>query len=402
MSYAAKGMAVMVCALWAQTIYSQSVTPLAITAAAPQPGGARAVIQYVARGFAANDPIYVKRAVNVGKTSVANVIKKRAFSPWGAAITIAITAAGYYLDSTTEEIYTNGLGPGTAPDINGPGWTSCSLYCTQNNSISDKENQCSNGGQVPVYTVTIGQCGFPTSDWDTVNTYTNTAEPCPASPGTWDSTAQTCGGAPIATEDDVENVVVPEIAPSAWPDLFTNPETGLPDVATVPELAEPIPDIMSDVIAETDADPATVADTDPLTGDTGSETFADSSDIGVISDARQDIPDTGTNNQSGEQTPEDYTFSANPGVFDPTVDVPQKNSLTGVFDGIQTDVDAFASTVGVSAVAGACSVAVPVDLGAGIVNSDIDFCAWQPQFSEIGTIILGFAYLTAGLMVMRV
>lgn len=69
--------------------------------------GATASVKYVAMN-AANQSVYAMRAVEVGKASIANVVKTRSFTPWGVGFAVAITAAGYFLDSETGDVYLPG------------------------------------------------------------------------------------------------------------------------------------------------------------------------------------------------------------------------------------------------------------------------------------------------------
>lgn len=208
---------------------------------------------------AANQSVYAVRAVDIGKASVANAVRTRAFTPWGLGLVAAITAAGYILDDgqikgSTLEGYTEGYywrssfyGHAITPD-------DAAQKHSQGFNSQNNRNSYPTG-----YTFTseteIRTTIFDPATNQTFNT-TFRLEPCtgvtPACPATAPA------GAPVS--DDLIFDVFNALPPSAQMDVLTDPLTGFPDAATIPEFQQAADSISSNWNANNDGDPATVPD----------------------------------------------------------------------------------------------------------------------------------------------
>lgn len=82
---------------FASNSHAATFAAQAVFKAVPTTTGAIVSTEYAAMK-AANQAVYAVRAVEVGKASVAAVVRQRSFTPWGVALTVAIVAAGYILE----------------------------------------------------------------------------------------------------------------------------------------------------------------------------------------------------------------------------------------------------------------------------------------------------------------
>lgn len=223
--------------------------------------GATAATKYAAM-TAANQSIYAMRAVNVSKSSIANVVRTRAFTPWGIALTVALTAAGYALNDSDDSISTE-------------------------TAASQELGICEYGGQTG-WTVT--QCldwsashiGIPQSSL----TFHSYAAPNKYRYGINGSAVVVVwvapyylgandprGGSSLADDDSLYEVAS-ELPQSQWAELFEDPLSGHPN-PDIQEFQDVADDLTDDYIAENDADPNTNPDVNPEQGDTGTETVSE-------------------------------------------------------------------------------------------------------------------------------
>ena len=199
--------------------------------------GATVATKFTAK--AANQAVYAMRAVQIPKATVANVMRTRSFSPWGIAITAAITAAGYYFDSLNEEIYTS-QSP-SYPD----GLGTC-VWNGNNNVGTTTASQCLNGEGVYAHNSSV----IATWIQDGVQ-YDESPQPEPIS-------------------DDQLFDVYKSMSPIQQQSIFENPYSSAPN-PDIQEFTDAAQDVTNDYTAENDGDPATVPTVNPETGDTGTE-----------------------------------------------------------------------------------------------------------------------------------
>lgn len=239
--------------------------------------------------------VYGLRTVPIGKAIVGNVLKNRSFSPWGLAITAAITAAGYYLNQNTGEVGTPGnvgvnanekgrclinLGSGDIDQSN--------KTLTQCDTLFESHPQYGNWTGTYVVNVSDNICYPHTSGpfigcWYPSNDFPN---PIP------DEFLST-DFEPIS-DDEVYDSVIPNFSESQISDALKDPQTGLPDEDLTP-LVDSAADLTSDYDAVNDGDPNTNPSFD-TENDTGDDTFTE--------DETQ-LPNEDIEDQQQDQTQQD-------------------------------------------------------------------------------------------------
>lgn len=345
-----------------------TVTALNVASAARDAiGGVRAVVQFVGRGFAANDPVYVKRAVNVGRDVMGAVLRRRLFSPWGIGLAAVVTAAGYLMDDNTQEVYTvtyapsgNCLGTQWIPSLYGVTLDACMAHVQSHVGQNQVLRQVPNGNCILI------QMKWGSASW------LNRANFCPD--GGQTEVRQ------VATDPELWDAVSPQIADAQLPDILIDPETGVVDA-----LLNPIINPIADQIAQ-----SINAGTETTTVDASTQNV---STLTNISNSISQLI------QQGEQA-QDYDFTADDVTYDDTLPVPDKLDPTDLYNNAKQQIEDFKSRVGLTASAGSCSISVPVSLGMAGGSGTIDFCRFGSVLSSAGSILVGLAYLTAGLIVL--
>ena len=350
-------------------------------------GGVSATVRY--RGSASNDPSFTSSAndpiynavVDIGKASLGSVVKKRAFSPWGAALTVAITAAGYVIDSNTGEITAPGS---SAPDLSG--------YCIWGNpnvptptTFGDCFTQItSNYTNYPVvvgpsvyssffngYVITFGYQS-PSGYIDQGSLWVSPTDPgqltTPGQPQTLDNPS-------------IWDAVEPGLDSPAVRDLLHDPETGLPE--PLPEITSKGNEISDRIIRAHDIDP----NNDPAPDQVPQPRSTDEVAI----------------RQRDENQP-DYSFNSQDPTFDSTLEIPEKVNLSDELskpNRLQKITD-FTDGIKIQATAGNCSINIPVSIGGHGGSGEINFCQFSDAISGLGVIILGLAYVTAGMIIIGI
>lgn len=265
-----------------------SVQPNAILQSVKSLGGATVVARYAGTGFAANNPVYVKRTIAIGKASLGQIIKQRAFSPWGAAVVVALTAAGFVLDQSTGEVTT--VGAGQFSGVTGACHSFFVTVTLDYSSCITRANNSAAYSGVNTFFVCPGHstCGpaqlnLPDGviviadnlgqqthgQWYSNATHRVNLASGVTQPEDYSSDIQVTN----VPDTDIWEAVEPSYSDSQLPDLLTNPETGRP--YDISELTDPITDIESDLIAQYDGDGATQPDVDLSIGDTGVDTLTE-------------------------------------------------------------------------------------------------------------------------------
>ncbi len=236
----------------------------------------------------------INKAVTLGSASIGSIIKKRAFTPWGIALTTAVVAAGYYLDSQNQEIL---LDQGTAAT-----YTIYGRCEWVGDAVSPKNLWPSPHGSW--YTWTFTQCydylsTAQAGNWDHVVTGVNNflfRDEFNSNRGVWyvHSTDQSTftgvqsdylDTAPTtATDEQIADAVQPYISDSTLESAFYDPYTDLVD-ETIPEVAQALADIQADQDLLNDADPTN----DPLDPDT--ELNYDEETVKALNDIAETLAD---------------------------------------------------------------------------------------------------------------
>lgn len=261
-------------ALYSSTSTAVEFAAQAVMSAVPTSAGAQVSVQYAGK-TAANQAVYAVRSVPVSKAIIGNVVKARAFNPWGIAVVAAVTAAGYYINESTGLIESTGS---MAANYSGVGecysWTNavapifnvsadaCLAHIDPHVTYSTVEYGAWNGVYYKIINPADGPA-FP-NGWFQPNdpaSIVNTSLP------------PNSGGAVEATPEELYDVAVGMSQPS-WEDLFQDTLSGKPNPA-MPPLYAPIPDINADYDAANDGDPATIPTVDLPNGDTGTDDISD-------------------------------------------------------------------------------------------------------------------------------
>lgn len=186
---------------------------------------------------------FFNKAVSIGSASIGAVIKKRAFSPWGAALLVAITAAGIIYEND-DYIY---------PSIHGNELGVCSANGAINN-LSSCMALAPNASFREYYVgdwltsnnaYCIVEDGFPSHYcslfWTPQNGFIGDPETLVLEP------------TPV-TDSEIADIVYPDIAENDLTDLLTDPDTGLPDSA-ITEIAQAAIDLDVEIALLSDSDP---------------------------------------------------------------------------------------------------------------------------------------------------
>jgi len=231
-----------------------------VYSAAKTSTGATASVKYVAQ-TAANQSVYAMRAVEVSKASIANVVRTRSFTPWGAGLVVAITAAGYFLQS--DDIYSDSQ-PSTQSGF-------CSVTSASNDfsSCFDAFKAIYSGNQVHEYYWTGTRYNFQTA-YNSSEALSNTGQYFTPSSG--QEIANPLGGQGVVSDDDLYQLAS-NFDYAEWQKLFMDPLSGQAN-RTIPEIQDAGTDIGNDYDAENDADPNTNPTVNPATGDTGTDTIS--------------------------------------------------------------------------------------------------------------------------------
>jgi len=266
------------CFFWLSTSEAATFSAQKVMKAVPTSTGASVATQYAAK--AANQSVYAVRAVQVTKASVANIVRKRSFSPWGAILTVAITAAGFVLDDLTGDIST----PDAPVTDYVPGFYWHSTYYSSAASPSLASEafgegfSYQNGGReytlLPIVfnsptsiTVSLTSLGstFQTTysrrDCSSVGTTTYCPAAAPSQSGS------------SATDSELFDIAS-NLPSHEFQRLFEDQLSGQPN-SDVSEFQDVADDITQDYAYENDSDPLTIPSVDLPSGDTGTDTVSD-------------------------------------------------------------------------------------------------------------------------------
>lgn len=98
--------------------------------------------------------------------------------------------------------------------------------------------------------------------------------------------------------------------------------------------------------------------------------------------------------------PVDYTFQPPSGEYPTDMQIPEKRDLVSeVLNPVALQLQGFGSKIGLRG-SGQCSFDVPFSLGPASGSGRLDFCQYQSTFSTLGSMLVAFAYLMAGLIVL--
>lgn len=224
---------------------------------------------------AANQSVYAVRAVEIGKASVANAVRTRSLTPWGFAIVAGLTAADYIFNQQTQQWEVN---PEPLPTYMGIG-TSCS----RGPSNVTMQECIDSIRAAPVDPSVWGTWGYHSRSGDTVRyCFKGTGTTCVnnnfwfvTNPPGSDPTTQwptTFPLNPYSASDSQLYDFYRNLSPSQQADLLTDPLTGFPDAATIPEFQQAADEITSNWNAEHDGNPDTTPVPNP-TEQTSTEPF---------------------------------------------------------------------------------------------------------------------------------
>lgn len=98
--------------------------------------------------------------------------------------------------------------------------------------------------------------------------------------------------------------------------------------------------------------------------------------------------------------PVDYTFQPPSGEYPTDLEIPEKRDLVAdVLNPVASQLQGFGSKIGLRG-SGQCSFDIPFSLGRASGSGRLDFCQYQSTFSTVGSMLVAFAYLMAGLIVL--
>jgi len=236
-------------AFQAQEVYSVAKTST----------GATASVKYAAQ-TAANQSVYAMRAVQVSKASIANVVRTRSFTPWGAGLVIAITAAGFLLDDSTGEIIT------TIEPYAGTG------YCNAT-GVTNTFSACyASLLNYPALYTQEGRNYYGSGQNYNFRQYSNSYGHKWNAPQPIPEGSLLEGGDSQATDDQLYDAAA-QFDHAEWQKIFMDPLSGQAN-RSIPEIQDAGTDIGNDYDAENDADPNTSPTVNPATGDTGTDTIS--------------------------------------------------------------------------------------------------------------------------------
>lgn len=230
----------------ANAVLAQPFQPTAINRMVSSSSLVTASTRYVGV-TAANQSVYAVRAVEVGKASVANAVRARAFNPWGFAVVAAITAAGYLMDDDDFSIL--------SPAVPFLTLGQCGLY---SGSISNLTGDAclvqarKSLGPTATYYPLISNSYYPILTdpsglvYNAFYPYDNTNLPHVAP----DSNPQ-------PASDDELYQIFQNLSPAQQIEILTDPLTGFPD-STIPEFSDAGGEISRNWDANNDNDPATL------------------------------------------------------------------------------------------------------------------------------------------------
>lgn len=96
----------------------------------------------------------------------------------------------------------------------------------------------------------------------------------------------------------------------------------------------------------------------------------------------------------------DYTFQPPSGEYPTDMQIPEKRDLVSeVLNPVASQLQGFGSKIGLRG-SGQCSFDIPFSLGPASGSGRLDFCQYQSTFSTLGSMLVVFAYLMAGLIVL--
>lgn len=98
----------------------------------------------------------------------------------------------------------------------------------------------------------------------------------------------------------------------------------------------------------------------------------------------------------------DYTFTAPNPDYDDQIDTPEKTPLTPILDGMKGQITTWSSGVGIEASGGVCSMSNTWGMANASSTVTVSFCEWESQIGSIGLIILSFAVVYGGFIILGV
>ena len=105
------------------------------------------------------------------------------------------------------------------------------------------------------------------------------------------------------------------------------------------------------------------------------------------------------NNETSTE-PVDYTFQPPTGEYPTDMKIPERRNLVSeVLNPVASQLQGFGSKIGLRG-SGQCSFDIPFSLGPASGSGRLDFCQYQSTFSTLGSMLVAFAYLMAGLIVL--
>jgi hypothetical protein len=107
---------------------------------------------------------------------------------------------------------------------------------------------------------------------------------------------------------------------------------------------------------------------------------------------------TEVNNETSNE-PVDYTFQPPDGQYPTDLEIPEKRDLVAeVLNPVASQLEDFGGKIGLRG-SGQCAFDIPFNLGVTSGTGRLDFCQYQSTFSTLGSMLVAFAYLMAGLIV---
>jgi hypothetical protein len=288
---------------------------------------------------AANQSVFAVKAVNIGKASIANAVRTRSLTPWGLGIITAMTAAGYFLDDG--EWLSNDTPQGYSVMGNCRPSSGINFDSTFGECLAYAQNVADSRG-VPLKTQDLWTDRFyfysdisPSDGRSSQIAYFHH----PANVN--NQISYDPNFRPLVTNDQVFDVFT-NLSPSTQQDILTDPLTGFPDAATIPEFQQAADQISSNWNANNDGDPNTVPEPDP-TEQTSEEPFPEEQPEQDICKANPEILACQELGETPDETPigeQELPFDYQPVSFSGNASCPASIQMGG---GIQYDYDAACS-----------------------------------------------------------
>jgi len=365
---------------------------------------ANTVVQTVAYGYAAaNEPIFVKKAVQLSEASLANVVKKRAFSPYGIAFAVALAAADMYLNANDGTV-TKGSATSSGVIANGQcssvggSYTSnlsqCVSACAQHFYGTTSYGSCTAGGTIDQGTQYRTTINRPQSLGGSQIDYYYVRKSDIPSGGTY----QVIGGQGYTTAPqtpaqatDHELAQVANDAGLNKAESYIDPLTGKLDRAI-----NELPGLENGIKTELDK----MVDSDPLTNPSDEIQKATQTEPELAVDPL--VNPSGSGDGAGTQEPPtDYTWTDPLApVFDPSQDMPEKDDIATKLDPLYTADNPLEQQFDITAEGSECSTSFEWGIGGSSSSANFDWCSMQDSFNSMGTIIIGFALLFSGYILM--